>query len=400
MINTMLVSPAQRRRAQEFAELLEGRRHAAGHELQPLVQLATTLRPAHLQPSPDFSAALRERLVDEASSREAATGGLPPRPDRRTVRPQHRLRQAVAGAVAATLIAGTGAAVASTRAVPGDALYGVKRSLESAQLSLAGSDLSRGQELLEQADHRLSEAETLVASGSSSDPATRARIAQALDDMQDALKDGASTLTGAYSTSGDVKAMTVLNRFAGKQRDRLDTLLTRLAQLDPPASALRRQAEAIARLLDQLAGEAAAVLPAEATAAESPARPLPVAAGTRSGDGWASSRMSAAADGSSPTGAGAAGGSSESAGSSGTGGSGGAATTQSTPAPGRDLIQDVTGSLAKAGGKVGPSAGPSAVSVPSVGVPLPTVAVPSPGGNVPGTSLKVPCVPLEPLPTC
>ena len=47
---------------------------------------------------------------------------------------------------------------ASENAVPGDALYGVKRSTERAQLALASSDLTRGQLFLDFARNRLAEA--------------------------------------------------------------------------------------------------------------------------------------------------------------------------------------------------------------------------------------------------
>ena len=55
--------------------------------------------------------------------------------------------------------AGVGAAAASTRALPGDTLYGLKRQLEDGQLALARGDVGHGRELLEQADARLGEAE-------------------------------------------------------------------------------------------------------------------------------------------------------------------------------------------------------------------------------------------------
>ena len=64
----------------------------------------------------------------------------------------------------------SGMSAASGDAIPGDALYGVKRSTEQAQLALAGSDVSRGQLHLEFARTRLAEAGAL-----GSDPAGSTR---------------------------------------------------------------------------------------------------------------------------------------------------------------------------------------------------------------------------------
>ncbi len=52
----------------------------------------------------------------------------------------------------------SGISAASENASPGDALYGVKRSTERAQLAMAGSDVTRGQLSLDFAQTRLTEA--------------------------------------------------------------------------------------------------------------------------------------------------------------------------------------------------------------------------------------------------
>ncbi len=164
MITDVFQSPARRRQAEQFADLLEGRLAASGHELESLVTLATSMRAPEIAPSTDFSSALRARLVQETSQRSPAARV----PTQRTAEAQesrsHRIRQAVAALTAVVIVGGAGAAAASSRAVPGDSLYGLKRGLEAAQLSLAGSEMARGRELLEQADARLGEAEKLAAS--------------------------------------------------------------------------------------------------------------------------------------------------------------------------------------------------------------------------------------------
>ena len=77
--------------------------------------------------------------------------------------------------------------MASTRALPGDSLYGLKRQIENVQLDLARGDLSNGRELLQQADARLSEAEALTAGENGSDPESGARVARALTEMDAAV---------------------------------------------------------------------------------------------------------------------------------------------------------------------------------------------------------------------
>ena len=158
----MFQSPAGGVRPSEFADLLDGRLAPSGHELESLLTLATSMRAPEIAPSADFSSALRARLVQETSQRSPA----PVVPTQRTAAAQesrsHRIRQAVAALTAVVIVGGAGAAAASSRAVPGDSLYGLKRGLEAAQLSLAGSEMARGRELLEQADARLGEAEKLA----------------------------------------------------------------------------------------------------------------------------------------------------------------------------------------------------------------------------------------------
>jgi hypothetical protein len=224
------MSPADRRRADEFAALLEGTRTAEGHQLESLVDLAASLRRAPqldelTAPRADFRAALRERLLAEAAARPPRAIPAQRAPSDPSAPPiRQRVRRLVATGVAVGLLAGTGTAAASTHSVPGDALYGIKRGLESVELSLARSDLSRGRELLEQADSRLSEAESLAASAGSRSATTTQRLATALAEMDAATRSGAEALNSSYADTGDSEALTTLDRFVVKQRPRLADL--------------------------------------------------------------------------------------------------------------------------------------------------------------------------------
>ena len=286
--------PHRRAEAERFAALLDGRRVNGGAEDHPeladLAALASALVPAQHAPDPSFRLALRERLVAEATARPVtAPEGV--RPERRSTgtttgdRSQPRWRTAAATLTAAALVTGVGAAAASNRALPGDSLYGLKRQIESVELSLARTDLGRGQELLEQAEARLTEAERLAASSAVDEPETQQRLRTTLDDMAAATTEGATALLASYRETGDPKPLLLLDRFATEQRDRLADLMSLLspAMRDRLAPVL----EALARLERQataLLGSATALTALESARA--------------AGDGWAVSRLLGATGGS------------------------------------------------------------------------------------------------------
>jgi hypothetical protein len=282
-----IVTAARRRQADDLQALLDGGRAsspASAAALADLAALARALSPVEHAPADAFRAALRDRLVTEAAARVRP----PVAPAERT-RPSapSRLRQLVATVAVAAVVAGVGAAAASTRALPGDPLYGLKRQIEAGQLALARGDLGHGRELLEQADARLTEAERLTAGENGGEPATQALVGQALREMAADVTAGAADLTEAYQETGDAQAMILLDRFVLDQRERLQDLLE---LLDPN---LRPLARALADQLAQLDAQATAVTGGAA---------LPANALTADGDGWAVSRRldatkAAAADG-------------------------------------------------------------------------------------------------------
>ncbi|MGH8970609.1 MAG: DUF5667 domain-containing protein [Actinomycetes bacterium] len=247
MITGSALWPAERRRVGEFAARLEDERSTVGADLEPLVALAATLRPARLAPAPQFRAELRARLLREAAARPP---GAVPRQRTSPARHTHRLARAAAAATAVTVIGGAGLAAASTHSLPGDGLYPLKRSVESLELSLTRSDLDRGRELLEQADTRLTEAERMAASEQAREQATLARIDTALAEMRTAVDGGSLALTDAYGDTGDPEALLLLERFVSDQRERLADLMS---MLDPR---LRDEARALTERLDELEAQA------------------------------------------------------------------------------------------------------------------------------------------------
>jgi hypothetical protein len=129
----------------------------------------------------------------------------------------------VAGVTAGALIL-SGVAAASTGAVPGDPLYGVKRSEERAQLAFAGSDASRGKLYLEFARSRLAEAARV--------PVTA--IAALLSDMDTETRQGVALLTAAAVT-GDHSTLAGVTAFLQTQITDLTTLTRRVPPPDRDA---------------------------------------------------------------------------------------------------------------------------------------------------------------------
>ena len=116
---------------------------------------------------PEFADALRERLMLEAPERLAELAASTASDSGRTLGSTTRRRVRVARIAAVTcLVVGVtgGVAAASQSALPGDPLYGVKRGIERAQVSFAGSDATEGQRLVNQASTRLDEISDLALS--------------------------------------------------------------------------------------------------------------------------------------------------------------------------------------------------------------------------------------------
>lgn len=384
-----------RRAAEQFAALLEGRRPSAtpapgdSDDLAALAALARGLAPSAHAPSPQFRSALRERLVAEAATRTPTVPAPRRRASEDVAAPgRPRLRSAVATVVLAAVVSGAGAAAASTRALPGDVLYGLKRQIESVQLALAGSDLDRGREHLQQADERLQEVETLAASSTAGEPGTRRTIAATLAEMERATDAGVAELTASYAETAEPEPMELLSRFAVDQRERLDDLMSLLAP------SLRDEVQARIAALDRIAAQTRALLGTASPAAAGSTAPVSLSAL----DGWAVSRLSDQPRSASVTGTPVAGATS----ATGSGDSGGALL---------GAVEDLTGSSAPASPRASPGLGGGNTSVPPVGTvtsppptltPLPT-ATPLP--TVEPTSVtsplpSVPCVPVPPLTSC
>ncbi|MBB5116470.1 DUF5667 domain-containing protein [Micromonospora chalcea] len=224
-----------RRRAERFAQLLDeangGRRHhvrsKADGELTALVEVSRrlTAEGPDVEPRAEFRTGLRAMLVATAE-REGI--GTPAKPATTGVRGallpaitgrRARARGAILVGVAAGAIALSGISAASENALPGDALYGMKRSTERAQLALASSDISRGQLFLDFARTRLDEAASVHGD--------QLGFSAVLDDMDADTRQGVRLLTTVAAQRSDPAALDAVDTFLAGQRRVVSGLLDR-----------------------------------------------------------------------------------------------------------------------------------------------------------------------------
>ena len=246
------------RAAEQFAELLDGRSTATSPHL---LELADVVRRLSSIPPPTAPPGLKGRaLQPPPTARSAASPG-----PRSTVRalgnsPRASAREAntrtvvsvapcapaflrLAAAVVATVLVLGGIAFGSTRAMPGDTLYGVKRGIEDVNVSLAANDVTRDRAKLDAAEARMSELQHLRREGRlgvALTPETAHQVAGLLQDWADAAVSGATDLLHR----SDPDARSQLSHFVSEQ----SALLAALRPLLPAAD------------LQKLSGGAAAFL--------------------------------------------------------------------------------------------------------------------------------------------
>ncbi len=215
-----------RARAERFAQLLEeangGRRHhtrsKGDDEVTGLVAKAKQLQaiPLAADPDPVFRRDLRAMLIATAERDGIGVTAQPeakPNLRRRIAQAgsgKSRARGAVVVGIAAGTLVLSGVSVASGEAMPGDALYGMKRSTERAQLALAGSDLSRGQLYLDFARTRLHEAVAIKGDENG--------FVSALSEMDDETRLGIRMLVTSALTLNDTTALDAVDKFVASQR--------------------------------------------------------------------------------------------------------------------------------------------------------------------------------------
>ncbi|MGW6198524.1 DUF5667 domain-containing protein [Kribbella sp. NPDC055110] len=242
------------------------------------MELVGRLRTAGaVAPRPEFSAELRHRLLEQAAARAATTATPltvhtapddsddPPGSEdvgasvtdiRR--RQGRRIRLVASTAALVLLGGGIGSAAAAQQAMPGDTLYGMKRSIENVATNVGVGDDSRGRRDLEHAMTRLSEVQELAGNGGSV-----GTINATLDDFSAQSRKGVSRLVASYQQDGDESSITAITAFITSARQALVELAPKL----PPES-LKSGVEALATI-EELARHTSAACPKCAAPKES-----------------------------------------------------------------------------------------------------------------------------------
>jgi hypothetical protein len=237
-----------RRSAERFAELLDessgGHRTVRGpadDQFAELVTVGHRLSAARsgVRVDPEFRVGLRAMLVAtaerdgigrtaDAMAAEAvpSSAAVPARSGSRFAvfglgGRRIRARGAIVLGVAAGAMAVSGISAASESASPGDALYGVKRSTERAQLAMAGSDVTRGQLSLDFARTRLNEAAAMAGDDQA--------FGGVLDDMDNDTTKGVGLLTTSAVARHDVQPLTTVGNFAAGQQRTFSPVLSKLS---------------------------------------------------------------------------------------------------------------------------------------------------------------------------
>lgn len=199
---------------------------------------------------PDVKVVQRARLVAamEAMLLEGGEAADPSVPEQRSprargahratglrkLRPRSRLSKGLAaGGLTVGVAAGAfgGVAAASSDALPGDSLYGLKRGVEDIKLGLAEGEDDRGRLYLDQASTRLGEARRLMERGRSGvqlDHESLGEIRRALSGMRHDASEGHRLLHEAYQRDGSLGPIQALSAFSRSHREVWGDLSDRL----------------------------------------------------------------------------------------------------------------------------------------------------------------------------
>jgi len=215
-----------RRSAQRFDALVEGaRRDDVDRSTADLLELVGALREIpEAQARPEFVTDLRERLMLAAAA-ELVPAAPAKRDDvaRLTIkhtRTRRERRIGMALGAAAIIGATTSMAVASQSAIPGDALYPVKRGIENVQAGFSVGDDAKGETMMGNASRRLDEVDKLTRKNK---PDAKL-IKQTLNTFADQFTDGSNSLINDYEQSGNPDSIGEVHQNAVKGIDQLSGL--------------------------------------------------------------------------------------------------------------------------------------------------------------------------------
>jgi hypothetical protein len=216
------------RRAERFDSLVEGARSdAVDGRTAGLLELVEAIRSLpEVQPRAEFVADLRERLMVAAETElVAAPAKERATVERLTVRPSRSRRERrirVALGTVAVLGATTSMAVASQGALPGDALYPLKRAIENTQAGFSVGDDAKGEAILGNASGRLHEVDELTRK----DEPDAALVTETLNTFSDQASQAGNLLLDDYEENGHQHSIEQLHQFNNDSLGMLGALET------------------------------------------------------------------------------------------------------------------------------------------------------------------------------
>jgi hypothetical protein len=248
--------------SERFARAVEGQALGPGaDELRRELAVVGALRRAG--GSVELDDVARQRMRRQVLAGFAAAQALPDNAaDRRPIRSaaqgvRGRLLVAAAAALCLLMSLSGMSLVLARDALPGDALYGVKRSAESAELGLTFGSASRGFKHLQFATARVDEMEALAArTGGAVPSADAGRYLTALQAFDTDAAAGSRLLVDA-ATNGDGNLLAALGGWAVQQHQRIDTITSAMpdraaARTGESLTLLRKIAERVAQVQGRL----------------------------------------------------------------------------------------------------------------------------------------------------
>ncbi|AWK10503.1 DUF5667 domain-containing protein [Streptomyces spongiicola] len=254
-------SSAQRAEQGQLLALANGLGELPKPELDPDVKVVQRARLVAAMEAmlAEGSAARGPTVPEQRSSRRGAHRSSP----LRKLRPRSRWSKGLAaGGLTVGVAAGAfgGVAAASSDALPGDSLYGLKRGMEDLKLGMADDDADRGGLYLDQASTRLNEARRLMERGRAGELDTESmkEIRHTLSGMRHDASEGHRLLHQAYERDGSLAPIATLSSFSNSHRDVWNGLRDRLpAQLTD----VRDQVSSVFDAIDQEVGPLRSLLP-------------------------------------------------------------------------------------------------------------------------------------------